>query len=282
MDGVADFDFVHLLGEGSHGSVWLARCPQRIQHDLAGHGLDPDVDYVVVKTLTHNAGDADFERLVTQLERYASIQSPRLVRLFDVGQQGGVLYYSGEYFADGSLAQPARPFTRASVLAAVADAAVAAHTLHEAGIAHRSIKPGNILIDGTSAKLGDVGLSQVLTPGQTITGLDQIGTIEFLAPELIQGQPASRATDIWALGATLHRVLTGRPIYPDIPDNSQIEALRFLLEERPTLNESLREEERVVVGSALSSDPSDRPGTAMDLAKSIADLAHRYAQADPA
>ncbi|MEM8926037.1 MAG: serine/threonine-protein kinase [Actinomycetota bacterium] len=273
MDGIADYEFVHLLGEGSHGSVWLARCPERL-------GLD--LDYVAVKTLSHQAGDADFERLLDQFRRYSALPPKRLVQLYDVGQQGSMLYYASEYFADGSLAQPARPFTRASVLAAVADAALAAHTLHEAGMAHRSIKPGNILIDGTTAKLGDIGLSQVLTPGQTITGLDQIGTIEFLAPELIQGQGASRATDIWALGATLHRVLTGRPIYPKIPDDSQLEALRYLLSERPTLNDSLREEEQGVVGSALSADPHDRPATALDLARSVTELAHRYVNSEPA
>ena len=272
MDGIADYEFVHLLGEGSYGAVWLARCPDRL-------GLG--VDQVAVKVLGHNAGEADFDRLHQQLRRYCSLSSPRLVTLYDVGQQGTKLYYAGEYFPDGSLAQPARPFTRASVLAAVADAALAAHTLHEAGIAHRSIKPGNILIDGTSAKLGDIGLSQVLTPGQTITGVDQIGTIEFLAPELIQGQPASRATDVWALGATLHRVLTGRPIYPAVPDDSQLEALRYMLNERPTLNETLRDDEQAVVGRALNADPHDRPATAMEFAKSVSELAHRYAQAEP-
>lgn len=272
MDGIADYEFVHLLGEGSHGSVWMARRPER---------LEVAADYVAVKTLTHTASDTDFERLRDHLRRYCSVSSRGLVRLFDVGQQGAALYYAGEYFADGSLAQPARPFTRASVLAAVADAAMAAHNLHEAGLAHCSIKPGNILIDDTTAKLGDLGLSQVLTPGQTITGLDQIGTIEFLAPELIRGQAASRATDVWALGATLHRVLTGRPIYPNVPDDSQLEALRYMLSERPTLNESLREDEQVVVGRALSADPADRSLTAMELAKAVTDLAHRYAKAEP-
>ncbi|MDH3684203.1 MAG: protein kinase, partial [Acidimicrobiia bacterium] len=211
MSGIADYEFVQLLGEGSHGSCWMARCPARL-------GLD--VDHVSVKTLVHNATDVDFERLSTELRHYSSVPSPELVPLYDVGQQGGMLYYAGQYFPDGSLAQPARPFSRAAVLSALSDAALAAHALHEAGLAHRSIKPGNVLIDGDRAKLGDIGLSHVLKPGQTVTGLDHIGSIEYLAPELIQGQAASRATDIWALGATMHKVLTGRPIYPDVPDGS--------------------------------------------------------------
>lgn len=272
MNGIADYEFVHLLGEGSHGSFWLARCPERL-----GLGLD----YVTVKTLAHHAGDNDFERLAAQLQRYASVSSSRLMQVYDLGQQGDALYYAGEYFPDGSLAQPARPFTRASVLAAIADAAVAAHELHEAGLAHRSIKPGNILIDGTMAKLGDIGLANILNPGQTVTGLDHVGSIEYLAPELIQGRTASRATDIWALGATMHRVLTGRSIYPTVPDESLLEALRFVLTEPPTLNESLGDAERDIVGRALAADPVDRPLTAMELGKAVSDLAHRYARSEP-
>ncbi|MCP5030166.1 MAG: protein kinase [Actinomycetia bacterium] len=272
MDGVGDYEFIHLLGEGSHGSFWLARCPQRLNLGL---------DYVAVKTLSHHGGDADFEMLSEELLRYSAVASPRLVQLYDVGLQGDLLYYSGEYFPDGSLAQPARPFTRASVLLAIADAAFAAHALHDAGIAHRSIRPGNIMIDGTMAKLGDIALSAVLKPGQTVTGLDQVGAIEYLAPELIQGEAASRASDIWALGATMHRVLTGRPIYPYVPDGSSLEALRYILSQQPTLNELLREEEHLVVGKTLSADPADRPLTAMDFAEMVSDVAHRYAAAEP-
>ena len=272
MTGIADYEFTQLLGEGSHGSFWLARSPAR---------LNLSVDQVAVKTLIHNATDADFDRLSDELRHYASVAAEELVPLYDVGQQGGVLYYAGQYFADGSLAQPARPFTRASVLSALADAATAAHALHEAGLAHRGIKPGNILIDGNRAKLGDIGLTHVLNPGQTVTGLDHIGSIEYLAPELIQGQAATRATDIWALGATMHKVLTGRPIYPDVPDGSLLQALRFLLSEQPTLNETLREDERDLIAKTLSADPVDRPQTAIEFAHQVGTIASNLAQAEP-
>lgn len=270
MDGIADYEFIHLLGEGSHGSFWLAHCPERL-------GLD--ADQVAVKTIAHNASDGDFERLVAELQLYTNIASPHLVRLYDVGQQGGALYYATEYFPDGSLAQPARPFTRGSVLSTIADAAMAAHALHEDGIAHRGIKPGNVMVDGDTAKLGDIGLAHVLNPGQTVTGLDHIGSIEYLAPELIQGQAASRATDIWALGATLHRVLSGRPIYPDAPGGSLLEALRYLLREQPTINESIQPDERTLIEQTLSPDPVDRPATAREFGEVVSELA---AKAGPA
>lgn len=272
MERVADYEFVHLLGEGGHGSFWLARCPER---------LDLGLDYVAVKTLAHHGSDDDFDRVAEELLRYSAVGSHRLAQLYDVGLQGDLLYIAGEYFPDGSLAQPARPFTRASVLSAVADAALGAHALHEAGIAHRSIRPANVLIDGSMAKLGDIGLSQILRPGQTVTGLEHIGSMEFLAPELIQGGQASRATDIWALGATMHRVLTGRPIYPDVPDTSPLEAIRFILGHPPSLNELLADDEREVVRRTLAPDPVDRPLTALEMAEMVGDLARRYAQAEP-
>ena len=72
MTGIADYEFVHQLGEGSHGSFWLARCPTRL-------GLG--VDQVAVKTLLHNASDADFDRLAAELSLYASLSAPELVPL---------------------------------------------------------------------------------------------------------------------------------------------------------------------------------------------------------
>lgn len=273
MNGIADYEFIQSLGEGSHGSFWLARCPERLGR--------PDT-HVAVKTFAHHADQADYERLATELQRYTLVGSPHLVRLYDVGLQGTTLYFAGEYFPDGSLAQPARPFTRASVLAAITDAALAAHALHEAGIVHRSIKPGNVFIEGERAKLGDIGLLQVLNPGQTITGLDHIGSIEYLAPELIQGHPASRATDVWALGATMHRVLTARSVYPDVPRGSLLQALRYLVSERPVLNDRLRDEERDVIERTLALDPSARPLTALEVAQVVGDIAQRLAQAEPA
>ena len=197
------------------------------------------------------------------------------MKLYDVGQQGGILYMAGEYMEGGSLAQPARPFSRVDVLKAMADASFGAHALHEVGIAHRSIRPGNILIGPSGAKLGDVGLSQLLSPGQTITGASRVSTIEYLPPELIQGQHASRASDIWAVGATMHKVLTGQPLYPDLPTDSLVSALRYILNERPTMGDALRNGERHIIEATVAVDPADRPATADALAEAIANEAKR-------
>ncbi len=266
---IADYEIVQQLGEGSGGQVWLGRTPAR---------LEISDDVVAIKTLSHAASDADFARLTDYLQLYASISSPNLVRLFDVGQQGNIIYLAGEYLPAGSLARPSRPFSRVDVLRAMADISRGAHALHEIGIAHRSIRPGNAMIGDHGAKLGDIGLSQLLSPGQTVTGTSRVSVIEYLPPELVQGQQASRASDVWALGATLHKVLTGQPLYPGLPTESLVSALRHILNERPTMGDALRNGERHIIEASVAVDPSERPSTAEALAIAIATEADRQAE----
>lgn len=268
MQQIADYEVLQQLGEGSQGQYWAARPPARL-------GVSDGT--VAVKTMVHAATDAEFARLARHLQLYASVHSPCLHRVYDVGQQGNLVYIAGEYIPEGSLTRPARPFSRVDVLRALADAALGAHALHEVGIAHRAIRPGNVILAEGRAKLADVGVSHLLSPGQTITGAAQMGAIEYLSPEIIQGQPASRASDIWALGATLHKVLTGISIYPTLPGSSLVEALRFLLNEKPAMGDALRNGERRIIESAVAADPADRPATAEELAASISEEAARQA-----
>lgn len=267
MQGIADYQFIERLGEGNHGTFWLARPPER---------LGPiDAEFVAVKTLAQQASDQDYKRMANELRVYATVDSPYLVPIFDAGHQDGCLFYATTYFADGSLAAPARPMDRSEVLEAVASAAEGAHALHEAGIAHRDIKPGNILIDRSGdsgkmrAQLGDLGLAQIINPGQTVTGIGPVGTIEYLAPELVQGRPASRASDIWALGITLHRTIAGRGVYESFPVDSLLEALRYVLTVRPAIDPELPPGVAEIVERCLVEIPSSRFATATELAAAL-------------
>lgn len=269
MQRIADYEIVQSLSDGNQSHYWYARCPERL-------GLGGSM--AAIKTYDYAANDAEFERVAGHLKTYATIHSPHLVRLYEVGQQGSLVFIAGDYVAGGSLARPARPFSRIDVLRAMADAARGANDLHESGIAHRAIRPGNVLLDDDGAKLGDVGISHLLSPGQTITSAAQMGTIEHLAPELVQGQPPSRATDIWALAATMHKVLTGLSFYPELPTDSLVSALRHLLTERPIMGDALRNGERRIIESCVAPDPADRPKTGAELADEIDAEADRQSE----
>jgi serine/threonine protein kinase len=277
MQRIADYRIKGSLGDGGLRNVWLAATPSRLGID------EPEV---VLRLIRHIASDDDFARLVDHLRHYASIRSPHLVPVYDVGQQGDLLYVVSRYHQAGSLAQPARALSRVELLRSVGLAARGAHDLHERGLAHRAIQPSKVLLvdeadrlgrDG-EARLGDVGLDQILSPGLTVAGSSPVEAIEHLAPELIQGRPASRGSDIWALGVTLHRVLTGASLHPDLPEDSLTGALRHLLNERPILGDALRATELKIIESAVALDPAERPATAAELAEDIFAEADRQAK----
>src|SRR5262249_45532876 len=135
--GIADYRFVRLLGAGNHGVFYLAHRPERLQIDA---------EFVAVKVLTGSNSHDTFRRATRELAAFAAVRSPSLVTLYDAGQQGDDLYSSMESLPAGSLADAAGALPPGQVLTAVADAARAADALHEAGMAHNDIKPGNIML----------------------------------------------------------------------------------------------------------------------------------------
>src|SRR4029450_1858112 len=260
MDKIADYRLVRSLGGGSHGEFFLAEPPTRL-------GLD--AEYVAVKVMAGQTQDDAFRRGPRCLRRFAQVKSPHLVTLYDAGQEGGRFYYAMEYLPLGSLAAPARPLDRAHTLRAVADACRAAHVLHEAGIAHRSIKPANILLTEEGGKLSDLGLAQVLQPGMTVTGMGPIGSVEYLDPAILAGERAGRSSDLWSIGVTLHRAITGEGVYGELPENEPLVAIRKVLSSDPVLSDRLSDEERALIEACLAPDAADRPATALEVAERI-------------
>lgn len=263
MQQIADYQLIRSLGDGNHGEFFVAATPAR---------LPVDDEHVAVKVLTGMNVDDALRRMGRELRAFASVQSPYLVQLYDAGQDGDRLFYSMEYFPLGSLQAPSRPLERPEVLRALVHAGRAAHALHEGGVAHRGIKPANVLLHEKGAQLSDLGLAQVLSPGQTVTGVGSIGAVEFLDPGIIRGDAASRASDIWSLGATLHWALAGVGIYGDLSGLQPLAAVRKVLTSDPAVDPILSDEERSVVERALRPDPATRPATALELADMIAAL----------
>lgn len=253
MQGIADYEFLGALGDANYGTNHLARPPARL-------GLD--VDAVVVKVMSGASADDTFRRATRELKHFALARSPSLVRIFDAGREGDLFYYAMEHLPAGTLAAPAKPVAPARAVRAVRDAALAAHALHEVGIAHRDVKPANIHLaaDG-GGRLSDLGLSQLLAPGMVATGLGHIA-LEYTDPAIMTGAEASRATDIWSLGACLHFALTGRGVYGDLPQGDPLLQVRAILARTPTPDPSLDPGVVALVSSCLAADPAVRPSTA--------------------
>ncbi|MCG5214920.1 serine/threonine-protein kinase [Streptosporangium sp. KLBMP 9127] len=247
MEGIADYVFVRSLGAGNHGEFYLAKRPER---------LPVDAEHVAVKVVGGTGQDA-FRRATRELKAFAAVRSPFLVTLYDAGQQGGVFYYSMEYLPGGSLARPSEPPERGTTLRAIACAARAAQALHEEGIVHRDIRPGNVLLTGDGGKLSDLGLSQVLMPGATVTGMGGIGSVEFTDPALLQGDTPTPAGDVWSLGATLHWAATGAGLYGELPTHDALLTLRKVYSSRPAVNPGLEPEVADLVHACIG-DESDR------------------------
>src|SRR6202045_160071 len=159
----------------------------------------------------------ELERFLREAQAVAALRHPNIVQVHDVGDVEGRPYFTMEFVEGGDLAdqiqgvpQPARQ--AATLVATLADAV---HVAHQSGIVHRDLKPANVLLtrDGTP-KVTDFGLARRLegNGGLTLSGVP-VGTPSYMAPEQARGQKAAigPATDVYALGAILYELLTGRP-----------------------------------------------------------------------
>ncbi|RFU20666.1 serine/threonine-protein kinase [Geodermatophilus marinus] len=259
---IADYQVVRVLGEGNNGRFYLARPPARL-------GL-PD-EYVAVKVFSGTHGEQAYERGVRELRAFAQVRSPYLVRVYDAVLQDSFLY-AMEYCPLGSLAAPARPLGRREVLRAVAHASSALHALHEAGLTHGDLKPANILLTEEGGKLSDLGLARFLTPGVTLTGMAGAASVEYLDPALLRGERPSRATEVFAIGATLHRTLTGNGLYGELPDGEPLLAIRKVMTATPAISPGMTPDEEALVRDCLA-PVGRRPPTALLVAQRLEALA---------
>jgi len=260
---VADYHLQRALGRGNSGRVYLARPPARL-------GLVEE--FVAIKVFDGRCPDVAYDRVVEELRAVSTLSSPYLTRVLEAGLDGDSFYYAMDYIRLGSLAAPGRPLSHTEVLLAVSHAAKAAHALHEAGIAHAAIKPQNVLIGDRCALLSDVALGRYLRPGLTMTGVGAANAVEYVDPLVLRGDSASRSSEVWALGATLHRALSGVGLYGELSDSQPLLAIRRVMSATPTMATYLSQETADMVRACLDA-PERRISTAAAVAHRLTDLA---------
>ena len=267
---VGDYEIISPIGDGNHGKYFHARPPRRL-------GLADPV--VVLKVLDQFGSADDFHRVANELRLLHSLNSPHLVELLDAGSVDGRMYLATRLYPAGPLGELDESVPRSLRVAVVADAARGAHAMHEVGVAHRDINPANVFVDKTRGRLADLGLAQTL-PGATATiGTGPIGSLQFIDPDLAWGGQASRSTDIWSLGITLHVAVSDVAPFGEIPTHNLLAAMRHVVHTPPRLDHALEPELLGVIGRCLA--PLDsRFATAEELAHELDDVSRQIARSE--
>lgn len=230
-------------------------------------------DEVALKVF-HRLDEDDRRRFREEVRNAQRLSSPYVVRTFSPFLRGSLAWIEMEWVDGPDLRQELKrraaeshPFTIDEALKIALAVSRALQVSHQAGVIHRDVKPGNVLLPGSGqpvAKLGDFGISRVAEAARvTATGL-LTGTPQFAAPELAAGGKADARSDIYSLGLTLYLLFSGGRFPYQVGDaESPAQWLRVHLEATPRALSTLRSDAPLAVESiltrALAKDPGRRP-----------------------
>jgi eukaryotic-like serine/threonine-protein kinase len=203
------YRLIEQVGSGAMGVVWKAH-DERLGRTVAIKRLI--VRYALSESMTEEVR----RRAMREARIAARLQHRNAIALFDVAEDNGDPILVMEFLPSKSLSAVLEergtlpPHEAAEIGAQVAEAIAAAHAV---GIAHRDIKPGNILLaENGTVKITDFGISRALDDGTVTTQTGMLaGTPAYLAPEIARGDDPSRASDVFSLGSTLYHAIEGRP-----------------------------------------------------------------------
>ena len=280
LPSIAGYEVMRLIGHGGMGVVYEAR-----QLSLGR--------VVAIKMISvPHARPKLLARFRAEAEAAARLQHPNIVHIFDVGQVNGRPFFSMEHVAGGTLAdwlERHRP-QPAEAAEFVATLAQAVHAAHQNGIVHRDLKPANVLLQRNAAalalnaaipKIADFGLAKRLDDDSGHTGTGEVlGTPSYMAPEQAEGlsDAIGPATDVYALGAILYELLTGRPPFQG---GGALETLRQIAAADPTppsrIVPTVPRDLEAICLKCLEKAPAHRYASATALADDL----HRFLEGAP-
>ena len=264
------YQILGLLGEGGMGEVYRAK-DTRLERTVA------------IKILReHLSGNPQLrERFEREARAISSLSHPHICPLYDVGHQDGIDYLVMEYLEGETLASRLKkgPLPVDQMLQYAIQITDALDTAHKHGVIHRDLKPGNIMLTKNGARLLDFGLAKVRT-ADTAAGMTALhtqaapltsegtilGTLQYMAPEQLEGGEADARTDIFALGAVIYEMATGRKAFDS---KSQASLIAAILEREPppisTIQPVAPRALDHVVRFCLAKQPEDRWQTSHDV-----------------
>jgi len=283
---LSHYKIIEKLGQGGMGEVYLAK-DSRLDRKVA------------LKILPQHLSDrAELrERFEREARAVSSLNHPHICTLYDIGEQDGIHYLVMEHLVgetlEARLAKGALPLEQTLEYAIqIADALDKAH---RQGVVHRDLKPGNIMLVKSGAKLLDFGLAK-LQAADTPTNLSALpteqanltaegtilGTLQYMAPEQLEAKEADARTDIFAFGAVVYEMATGKKAFEGSSQASLITAImgqdpRPMAELQPMTPELLD----WVVKRCLAKEPDDRWQSASDLMAGLKRATEREVQVDP-
>jgi WD40 repeat protein len=260
-----DYELLSEIARGGMGVVYRARQvslnrPVALKMILAGQ----------------LAGEDDIRRFHIEAEAAANLDHPRIVPIFEVGQHEGQHYFSmglveGESLAQKLVVAPLLPREAASLVMLVAEAIAYAH---QRGVIHRDLKPANIMVDRDgNPRVTDFGLAKKVQGDSGLTGFGQImGSPSYMPPEQARGNrgDVGPTADVYALGATLYALLTGRPPFQAA---STMATLNQVINDEPVpprnLNASIPGDLETICLKCLEKEPQRRYPSAATLSDDL-------------